>query len=506
MGKALYRKYRSKNLDEIVGQKPITQTLKKAIESGKISHAYLFTGPRGVGKTSIARILAHQINDIEYKDDSLHLDIIEIDAASNRRIDEIRDLRDRVSIAPTVAKYKIYIIDEVHMLTTYAFNALLKTLEEPPAHVIFILATTDVHKLPDTIISRTQRFNFRPVQTVEIANHLKFIASEENITISDEALTLLAEHGEGSFRDSIGLLDQLASSGISIDAELVYNLLGLPPQNSVQTLADTLINSSDILLVAQQINELYAQGFQADAIAKQLSKYLRKDLLSTTRKYTAEKSLKIMNLLLDVPSAYNPEKSLEIILLDYMINNTSENKNIKRAPTSNEKNNETSVIPLKTAKIDKDQKKITRQTDNDKKESQNFVSNSSSPVNRTLNAHDDEVVLKDLWPQLLDALKHKYNTLYGVVRMAHPSFNDEHTLTLTFAFAFHQKRINDIKNRVILAELIKKITGQTIDIKCLVDKEILTKNNSHDTPIVNDAPPEDIAIISSIFGGGEVID
>ena len=158
MGQALYRKYRSRSLIEVVGQEHIVSTLQNALKSRQISHAYLFSGPRGVGKTSVARILAHEINELPYKDDSLELDIIEIDAASNRRIDEIRDLRDKIHIAPTSGKYKVYIIDEVHMLTKEAFNALLKTLEEPPAHCVFILATTEAHKLPATIVSRTQRF------------------------------------------------------------------------------------------------------------------------------------------------------------------------------------------------------------------------------------------------------------------------------------------------------------------------------------------------------------
>src|SRR5438309_4013586 len=208
MGQALYRKYRSKNFGEVVGQDHIVNTLSKAIQSGRISHAYLFTGPRGVGKTSVARILAHEINKLPYTDDSAYLDIIEIDAASNRRIDEIRDLREKVYAAPANADFKVYIIDEVHMLTREAFNALLKTLEEPPAHVVFILATTDAHKLPETIISRTQRFTFRPVAKAMVAELLGTIARAEDIAADQEALELLAEHGEGSIRDSISLLDQ----------------------------------------------------------------------------------------------------------------------------------------------------------------------------------------------------------------------------------------------------------------------------------------------------------
>src|SRR5579872_3869791 len=188
MGQALYRKHRSRKFSEVIGQDHITKTLQKAIKNGRISHAYLFAGPRGVGKTSVARILAHEVNGLPPSDDTINLDIIEIDAASNRRIDEIRDLREKVHIAPTAAKYKVYIIDEVHMLTKEAFNALLKTLEEPPEHVIFILATTEAHKLPETIVSRTQRYNFKPIDDKDIAGHLAMIAKREGIKAEPEAL------------------------------------------------------------------------------------------------------------------------------------------------------------------------------------------------------------------------------------------------------------------------------------------------------------------------------
>ena len=179
MGQALYRKYRSKSLSEVIGQDHITQTLSRAIKNGRIAHAYLFTGPKGVGKTSIARILAHEINGLDYSEYSAKaIDIIEIDAASNRKLEETKSLIEKVYVSPISAKFKVYIIDEVHMLTPESFNALLKTLEEPPEHVVFIMATTEAHKLPPTFISRTQRYTFKPIDSQKIADHLAYIAKE----------------------------------------------------------------------------------------------------------------------------------------------------------------------------------------------------------------------------------------------------------------------------------------------------------------------------------------
>src|SRR5690606_25955227 len=198
--------------------------------SGRISHAYLFTGPKGTGKTSVARILAHSINDLPYKDESIHLDIIEIDAASNRRIDEIRDLRDKVHIAPTSAKYKVYIIDEVHMLTKEAFNALLKTLEEPPAHVIFMLATTEMHKLPDTIISRCETHVLRRPSDDVLTDVVSKVAKKEKYSLEPEAARMIGFLGEGSFRDTLGVLQKVlnASSDKKITASEVEKITGAP--------------------------------------------------------------------------------------------------------------------------------------------------------------------------------------------------------------------------------------------------------------------------------------
>lgn len=280
MGKALYRKYRSKSLDEIVGQKHVTEVLSRALKQGKIAHAYLLTGPRGVGKTSIARILAHEINQLPYAEESTHLDIIEIDAASNNGVDDVRDLRDKIQVAPVSAHKKVYIIDEVHMLSKPAFNALLKTLEEPPEHVVFILATTNAEKLPDTIISRTQRFGFRTISRSDVITHLGEIAKKENIKIDTAALETIAERGEGSFRDSISLLDQLSSladekTGITLD--LVETTLGLAPHSLVTAIlgAASEHNSQEIIrLIAQASDE----GVQATVLIDQLMSAVKTQL------------------------------------------------------------------------------------------------------------------------------------------------------------------------------------------------------------------------------------
>lgn len=287
-----------------MGQSHITRILQRAIARGHIAHAYLLTGPRGVGKTSIARILAHEINGLPYTDESTHLDIIEIDAASNNSVEDIRDLRDKVQIAPTSSPKKIYIIDEVHMLSKSAFNALLKTLEEPPEHVVFILATTDADKLPATILSRVQRFNFRAISPCDAAKHLAFIAEQENIAITPDALELIAEQGKGSFRDSISLLDQLRSlSDETIDRTMVAEVLGLAQDELVEGLLATYA-TADIGRAAQLIDEAEAAGTPAELLAEQL--------LGIARQRVVEDAalLPLLDKLLAVPRAGWPRIAL----------------------------------------------------------------------------------------------------------------------------------------------------------------------------------------------------
>ncbi len=285
---ALYRKYRPKTFDEICGQEVIVKTLKNTIKNNRLTHAYLFIGPRGTGKTSIAKIFAKTINCENSKDgiscekcdicinnnNNENIDIIEMDAASNNGVDEIREIKNHVTLLPTISKYKIYIIDEVHMLTTGAFNALLKTLEEPPEHVIFILATTEPHKIPLTIISRCQSFEFKPVSKQQMIQRLKYICEKENIKYEEEALELISIDSNGGMRDAIGLLDQLnAYTDSNITKESVNLLNGRISEKQIENLFDNIIcnNIKECFDFSQMLeNEGKNFSYICDDIIRQL--------------------------------------------------------------------------------------------------------------------------------------------------------------------------------------------------------------------------------------------
>jgi len=259
MSQALYRTWRPALWEEVVGQEPIVTTLKNAIATNKVGHAYLFAGPRGTGKTTSARLLAKAVNCLEEDlskrpcnhctnclavNEWRFLDLIEIDAASNTSVDDIRDLRDKINFSPSQGRMKVYIIDEVHMLSSSAFNALLKTLEEPPSHVIFILATTEIHKIPATVLSRCQRYEFRRIPVPIIIEKLKVLCKQEKIKIDDDALSLVARQATGAMRDAISLVDQLSSIGKKIDLAMAQNLLGTATSQSVIELVDAMLQQS----------------------------------------------------------------------------------------------------------------------------------------------------------------------------------------------------------------------------------------------------------------------
>ena len=290
---ALYRKYRPDSFDKVFGQDYIVNTIKNAIINNRVSHAYLFSGPRGTGKTTIAKLIAKAVNCSSLVDgnpcdecDSCKLfnskmnpDIIEIDAASNNGVDEIRAIRDKVSLMPTVSKYKVYIIDEVHMLSISAFNALLKTLEEPPSHVIFILATTEFYRIPETIISRCQCYDFERISVVDIVDCLRNISNKEKIDVSDEVLGLIANHCNGGLRDSISLLDKLSSCSDKIDKNLFYDVVGLVNEGIVKDLIVNICNG-DINKVFSDVEMLEKNGKSVEMLVEQMLNYLKNAIVS----------------------------------------------------------------------------------------------------------------------------------------------------------------------------------------------------------------------------------
>lgn len=295
MYQVLYRKYRPKTFSDVVGQEHITETLKGAVISKRLSHAYLFTGTRGCGKTSCAKILAKAVNCENPKDgnpcnecasckgidDGSIMDVIEIDAASNNGVDNIRDLREEANYTPTTVKYRVYIIDEVHMLSVGAFNALLKTLEEPPGHVKFILATTEVNKLPSTILSRCQRFDFKRIAPENIADRLKYVSEKENISITDEAAMLISRISDGAMRDALSLLDRCASYGVEITEQIVSDSAGIAGREHIFSLVDA-ISAHDCANALSIINDLYNNSCDMERLITELVSHYRNMMVALT--------------------------------------------------------------------------------------------------------------------------------------------------------------------------------------------------------------------------------
>ena len=379
---ALYRKYRPTNFDEVVGQNVIIKTLGNAILNNRVSHAYLFSGPRGTGKTSIAKVFAKMINCENLKDlkpcekclsctqinNNQNIDVIEIDAASNNGVDEIREIRNKITLVPTNSKYKVYIVDEVHMLTNQAFNALLKTLEEPPAHAIFIFATTEYYKIPKTILSRCQRFDFKKVSEKEIYERLKYIADKENIKVSDDALSEIALLSDGGMRDSISLLDQANSYVLDeITIDDIHEINGTISPDEINSFMNLFFNK-DLVHLLEKIDNYDNDGKDIIKITQEIIEYLKNFLIylntnnlsSSKNNYDELKSLtdtnnlydlikNFSNLITDMKKSNNIKILFEIeIIKNIGVNNTQKNNISKEVVAiDNEQYYETNVDEIK---------------------------------------------------------------------------------------------------------------------------------------------------------------
>ena len=477
MSQALYRKYRSRSLDEVLGQDHVTSILRRALEQGKIAHAYLLTGPRGVGKTSVARILAHEINHLPYDDDSSNLDIIEIDAASNNGVDDIRALREKAQVAPVSAPKKVYIIDEVHMLSKSAFNALLKTLEEPPEHVVFILATTDADKLPATILSRVQQFFFRPIPTEIMMRQLMNIAKKEGFAIEEDAARLIAERSHGGFRDGISTLDQLsilATSDKPLTANMVTEYLGLSDATMLGNLLDSY-PSDDNEKVLNIFQELENSGANSVVVSHQLLSIARNRLRKNPN------LIGLVQQLIEVDRHPHPDLKLLTIFMNSNSQQTEKpvatKKNIAQATTQKPAEKPT---PIKSAEP-------TKPTEKPIEKEEKPVEPAKKPAAKPKKT---DAPLELNWEKVIERTKEKSLGLASLLQKSQWSFDGE-KLTIYAGSAFYKKKLDDAKNKPLISEIISEETAMDLEIDIIGEKK----------------PPEDekLAEIAELMGGGEEV-
>ena len=477
MSQALYRKYRSRSLDEVLGQDHVTSILRRALEQGKIAHAYLLTGPRGVGKTSVARILAHEINHLPYDDDASNLDIIEIDAASNNGVDDIRALREKAQVAPVSAPKKVYIIDEVHMLSKSAFNALLKTLEEPPEHVVFILATTDADRLPATILSRVQQFFFRPIPTEIMTRQLMNIAKKEGFAIEEDAARLIAERSRGGFRDGISMLDQLsilATSDQPLTANMVTEYLGLSDATMLGNLLDSY-PSDDNEKVLNIFQELENSGANSVVVSHQLLSIARNRLRKNPN------LIGLVQQLIEVDRHPHPDLKLLTIFMNSNSQPTEKPIATKKdtTQTATQKPAE-KPTPIKPAEPVKSTEKPIEKEEK-----------SAEPAKKpTAKPKKTDAPLELNWEKVIERAKEKSLGLASLLQKSQWSFDGE-KLTIYAGSAFYKKKLDDAKNKPLISEIISEETEMDLEIDIIGEKK----------------PPEDekLAEIAELMGGGEEV-
>lgn len=486
MSQALYRKYRSRSLDEVLGQDHVTNILRRALEQGKIAHAYLLTGPRGVGKTSVARILAYEINQLPYDEEASHLDIIEIDAASNNGVDDIRALREKAQVAPVSAPKKIYIIDEVHMLSKPAFNALLKTLEEPPAHVVFILATTDADKLPATILSRVQQFFFHPISVDVMARQLMAIAEKEGFAIEADAARLIAERSRGGFRDGISMLDQLsilATPDQPLTVAMVTEYLGLSDVSTLEKLLD-LYQSEDSADILRILQELEQSGVSPTVVSHQLLSIAR------ARLRTNPGLVELIQQLIEVDRHPHPDLKLLTIFMQHHAQPVRPKKTVAQAVTATPTVISTPAESTPSAKKSPKNQNVKSTKPSQKAPENQGVKPAQLAKKSSTKSRKSDAPLELDWQKVIEQAKEKSVGLSSLLQKSQWAFDGD-KLTIFAGSAFYKKKLDDAKNRPLLAEIIAAETGMELEIDIIGEKK----------------PPEDkkLAEIAKLMGGGEEV-
>lgn len=505
--RSLYRKWRPQTFEDIIGQKHITQTLINAISLNRISHAYIFSGPRGVGKTTTARILAKSLNCEKGSTphpcnkcerciritDGYSMDVVEIDGASNNGVDSIRELRNKVNFAPAEGKYKIYIIDEVHMLSQGAFNALLKTLEEPPSHVIFIFATTDPHKIPSTILSRCQWFNFRRISLVDIVTKLKMIANDEGLNINDKTLNMIARNSTGSMRDAESALDQIiAYCGKDITSQSVSEVLGIIEEEVFFEFIEAIIKNNTLKGI-EIINRTSDLGGDPSQFIKNLMEYVhnlslakvcQKEILNLQGIFIEDKErllkqskiIKMEKLFNMVDYLAEAERKMRYIrhpwiLLEMLVIKFTAAENYSLKEVKEEKDEY--FLDFSTKKdVSISGKKnvgIREEVPPKKKIQDKIKSNEGSSTKAKESPIDLE--LAQAWPTILDRLKKTKMAVYSFI-IANNSITIENgKLIIGFnkEYTFHKESLEKQNNKMLLQELIKEKTGRLLAIECIIN-------------------------------------
>jgi DNA polymerase-3 subunit gamma/tau len=521
MSQSLYRKWRPLHWDQVIGQEHVVQTLKNAVTGNRVVHAYLFSGPRGTGKTTTARILAKAVNCLESDlskrpcnqcahcqavNQGRFLDLIEIDAASNTSVDDVRDLRDKINFSPNQGRYKVYIVDEVHMLSTAAFNALLKTLEEPPAHAIFVLATTEVHKIPATVLSRCQRHEFRRIPVKEITATLKSMADEEQIEVDAEALNLVARQSTGSMRDAISLLDQLASAGEHITLELAQDVLGTATSQAVIAVVEAMIQrQSNAGLEA--IHKSLDAGSDPRQFARQVVEYLRSLLLVAmgnashvdatpetrtqlarhAQSFTVSELLRVIQAFnsaaTETRSGWQPALPLEMAFIEAI------------------------TPPVMTASGEPPSGRLVSPPEPRKAAASEEKPNPKPSPPAASKAETDEMSAADVsanqrlsskWDQVLARVKEQNPKLAAVMNSARVRLLKGNALTLGFNGDFYLKTMENPASLELIRGVLRQAMGTEIEVQAVL---VSGKTNT---------PPSDVdsdgLVASALHLGGEIVD